>query len=98
MMNDSYTQTIRRLRSVGISTFIKYYFVFKFYPQEKCIQAFDEADSQISESSKVTKTNAAKSLFRDGLHLDALRYIRDSAAKIPHQRKQEAAWYLQLEE
>lgn len=88
---------IRKLRTVGINTFLKYYFVFKYYPREKCLQAFDEAEDRISLESKVTKTNAAKAVFENEWHIPALLYIRDRASRVDARRKQEAAWYLRLE-
>ena len=83
---------------MGIACFLKYYFMFKFYPVQKCVQAFDREDTKLSESSKITKANAAKSIFKDNMHLDALRYIRDNTSKIDKEKKENAAWYLNLEE
>lgn len=88
---------LRKLRTVGISTFLKYYFVFKYYPQAKCVAAFDEEDAAISPESRLTKTNAAQAIFRQGWHVAALQYIRDHARKVDARRNQEAAWLLQLE-
>ena len=88
---------IRKLQTVGISSFLKYYFVFKYYSKEKCLEAFDEAEERISLESKVTKTNAAKAVFENEWHIPALLYIRDRASRVDARRKQEAAWYLRLE-
>lgn len=97
-MNAEYDEEmIRKLRTVGIGTFLKYYFVFKYYPKEKCLQAFDEDEDKLSQKSRVTVTNASKSIFENKWHISALLYIRDSACRVDARRKQEAAWYLNLE-
>lgn len=90
-------RVIRRLRTVGINTFLKYYFVFKYYPKEKCLQAFDEDETRISQESRVTKTNAAKAIFENEWHIPALLYIRDRASRVDVRKNQEASWYLNLE-
>ncbi|MBR5895296.1 MAG: hypothetical protein IKZ13_07130 [Akkermansia sp.] len=88
-------RTQRLYRTVGLDSFIKYYFVFKYYPQEKCISAFVE---DYKPNSKVAKTSAAKTIFKEGKHIDVLKYIRDEAARVDPILKQQAAWYLNLEE
>ena len=83
------------LRTVGISTFVKYYFVFKFYSTDKCVQAFVE---DYTLDSKRAKASAARAIFRNGSHIEVLKYIRDAAGKIPDEQKANASWYLRLEE
>lgn len=83
------------LKSIGLTTFVKYYLVFKYYSNEKCIQAFDE---DFTGSSKRTKTSSAKSIFKEGLNIEALKYIRDTTKKASALNKAHAAWLLQLEE
>lgn len=98
MMNTVYDEKIiRKLQTVGISTFLKYYFVFKYYPKDKCLLAFEEKDNKLSLKSKVTVTNAAKAIFENEWNIPALLYIRDNASKVDIRRKCEAAWYLNLE-
>lgn len=83
------------LRTVGISTFVKYYFVFKFYSTDKCVQAFVE---DYTLDSKRAKASAARAIFSNGSHIEVLKYIRDMAGKIPDEQKANASWYLRLEE
>ena len=83
------------LQTVGISTFVKYYFVFKLYSTDKCVQAFVE---DYTLDSKRAKASAARAIFRNGSHIEVLKYIRDTAGKIPDEQKANASWYLRLEE
>lgn len=83
------------LQTVGITTFVKYYFVFKYYPAQKCVLAFEE---DYTPASKNAKVSAAKTLFHKEMNIEALKYIRDVSGKVDEKKKGNAAWLLLLEE
>lgn len=83
------------LQTVGISTFVKYYLVFKYYPTQKCVLAFEE---DYTPASKNAKVSAAKALFHKGMNIEALKYIRDVSGRVDEGKKGNAAWLLLLEE
>lgn len=65
----------RTLNSIGKSTFVKYYYNFKNYPTEKCINSFEES---YTDKAKTTRTGHAKRIFREGMQKEALRIIINS--------------------
>lgn len=62
----------RLLKSIGKSTFIKYYYYFKNQSRETCIAAFTE---HYTDKSKSSRTGHAKSIFSERLQKDALQLI-----------------------
>ncbi|MDR1630143.1 MAG: hypothetical protein LBS36_08035 [Oscillospiraceae bacterium] len=66
---------IRVLNSVGMSTFIKYYYNFKNKSREECITAFEEP---YTDKAKSTRTGHAQRIFRENMHLEALEIIAKS--------------------
>lgn len=65
----------RTLKSIGKSTFVKYYFNFKNESRDSCIIAFTE---NYSDNSKASRTSSSQSIFREGVQKDALRLIINS--------------------
>ena len=86
---------MKLMQTVGISSFLKYYLVFKHYPNKKCIQAMVGED--YTQNTKATKASAARSIFKEKLNVEVLRYIRDESSVSEVERCQ-ASWYLILEE
>lgn len=85
---------MKLMQTVGVSSFLKYYLVFKHYPNKKCIQAMVGED--YTQNTKATKASAAKSIFKENLNVEVLRYIRDESSVSDVERCQ-ASWYLILE-
>lgn len=84
---------LQLMQSVEISTFLKYYLLFKHYPDQKCIQLITE---DYTLDSKITKTAAAKAIFRENLNLEVLKYIIDEES-VSDEEKNVAYWYTLLE-
>ena len=66
---------VRVLNSVGKSTFVKYYYNFKYKSRDECIMLFDE---DFTDKAKGTRTGHAQRIFRENKHLEALTIIADS--------------------
>ena len=84
---------LQLMQSVDISTFLKYYLLFKHYPDHKCIQLITEG---YTTDLKITKTAAAKAIFRENLNLEVLKYIIDDSS-VTDDAKDVAYWYMLLE-
>jgi len=70
-------QPIERLiRSVGITTFIKYFYDFEALKENaELIAKFDENNENWKEVSKKQKANNGKRIFREERAIEALEYI-----------------------
>ncbi len=75
---------IRILNSVGKSTFVKYYHSFKNKSREECIMQFEE---DFTDKAKHTRTGHAQRIFREDMHIEALKIIVDSARVDEETRK-----------
>ena len=63
------------LRSVGKTTFVKYYFNFQSKSFDYCMTHFEE---NYTYNSKATKISCAKSIFSNGMEKEALKIIINS--------------------
>ena len=59
----------RLLNSVGMATFVKYYYDFKNQSRDYCIRNFEE---DFTDKAKSSKTGHVQSIFNRGLEKDAL--------------------------
>ena len=60
------------LRSIGMRTFVKYYYNFKNCSRSYCIVNFEE---NFTEKAKSSKTGHAQSIFKNALEKEALLKI-----------------------
>lgn len=67
---------IRKLRSVGINTFIKYYEEFeKELDRKELLEIFGQNSEKWKDSAANTKASTGKWFFRTGNNVKALEYI-----------------------
>lgn len=65
----------RLLASVGMRTFVKYYYNFKNQSRNYCITHFEE---NFTDKAKSSKTGHAQIIFKNGLEKEALIKISKS--------------------
>ena len=66
----------RLLSSVGMRTFVKYYYNFKNQSRSYCIANFEE---NFTDKAKSSKTGHAQSIFKNNMEKDALLKIIHSS-------------------
>lgn len=69
------TNIKRVVNDVGMSTFIKYYYIFKKRDRTLAITSIEE---NYTEKSKGTRTSKAHKIFDENLHLAVLELIMQS--------------------
>ncbi len=74
-------------KSISIENFVNYYDTFDKYRDSKSnqeiIDAFKSNGEEWTDKSCSSRAQKGKKIFRDDLQLDALRYIINSANKVP---------------
>lgn len=79
MQKTSNTFLVRKLQSVGMGTFIKYYYLFKTQLNEKSNEVifaeFMKNKEPWNDNSFSTKASQGKSIFKHRLEKQALEYI-----------------------
>jgi hypothetical protein len=82
------------LKSVGITTFVEYYDVFKAYcfdpKNEQIRESFSENGETWNKESSNTKASKGKKIFQNGQEEAALFYIVHEASKVSDEIKEEA--------
>ena len=85
---------IKQLRRVGVTTFIKYYDVFKQNrdsdTNEDIFAAFDAEKEKWNTNSYKTKASVGKIIFRDNQHIEVLQYIIENVKRIDQTTLEEA--------
>jgi hypothetical protein len=79
MQKSTNPKIIRKIQSIGISTFINYYYLFKAQKNEKdneiIFESFRQNNEPWNENSFNTKASHGKSIFNHGYEKQALEYI-----------------------
>ena len=72
---------MRLIRTVGMSTFVKYYNCFRDinFSDYNIIKLFEKNNEGYMESSEKTKAYVGRKIFQEGLQLDALKIISNAA-------------------
>lgn len=83
----------RLLGSVGMRTFVKYYYNFKNQSRNFCIVNFEE---DFTDKAKSSKTGHAQTIFKNGLEKEALLKISHSS-RVDELTQQKAKQLLKTE-
>lgn len=77
---------LKQLRRVGVTTFIKYYDVFKQNKDsdtnDDIFAAFDAEKEKWNTNSYKTKASVGKTIFRNNQHIEVLQHIIENVKKI----------------
>lgn len=69
----------RMIQTVGMKTFVKYYYEIKNY-NSRLVPSFFEED--YTDNSKITKLNTSKRIFKNKLEVNVLKII-SQASNVP---------------
>lgn len=81
-------------QSISIANFVNYYDTFDKYKDSKSnqeiIEEFKRKGEDWTDKSCTSRAQKGKKIFKEDLQLDALRYIINSANKVPQEIRQKA--------
>ncbi|MDR1895543.1 MAG: hypothetical protein LBR10_01980 [Prevotellaceae bacterium] len=91
----------RKLQSVGIETFVKYFNVFKENQNESSnepiFEEFNAKNEEWAKSSYCSKASGGKKIFRLKMEIETLDYIANHATHVDGHTKKLAAELLKEE-
>ncbi len=77
MTNQATDKIKRQLQTIGMSTFITYYYDFEKKTVQELVKTFEKNENW-SESSMQTKASVGKAIFREGTQKKTLEIIKES--------------------
>lgn len=84
----------KTLKATSIKCFVDYYYIFEQFKDslsnQEIIDEFKKNNEDWTDNSYSSRACKGKRMFREGLEMDALRYIIDSAKKISPEIKEKA--------